>query len=133
MRLGDPSRLFLSVCAYVASLGVIVFGGALAAHALLSAAPVPGFLEAQEPATIEPAPRPQLPAVQIKPYKPVATSSKSWTPSVRHGYVVRTPKATEVGEKPSKTKQKSRRASRKLSKQASDAYASGRSWPRGGF
>jgi hypothetical protein len=126
-------RLFLSVCAYVAFLVTVVLGGALGAHALLTAAPLPGFLESPVLAKTEPSPPPTLPAVLLKPYTPATAPSRSWTRSIGQAYVAKTPKTAEASEKPAKAKQKPRRSSRKLSREARDAYARHPSWPRGGF
>jgi hypothetical protein len=129
MRLSKTSRLPLSVCAYFLFLSVVVLGGLFGTHAVLSATPPPGFLQADKPSKInEIETQPPLPAVVIKPQRqPMAVSTKSWTPSISRGFV-EAPPAKEVTKLESKSKYKSRRASRKLSKEAKDAYASGRTW-----
>jgi hypothetical protein len=133
MRLGQTSSLLVSVLAYFVFLAVVVCGGVLGAHALLSASPPPGFLLADEPERrSEPENPPPLPAVVLKPSQPVAAPSKSWTSSIGRAYAEPAPISKHVTERPS-SKRKSRRASRKPSHEARDAYASGRAWRSPGF
>ena len=132
MRLGKTSGLLISVLAYFVFLSLVVWGGMLGAHALLSASPPPGFLLADEPdRRSAPESRAPLPAVVFKLSQPVAAPSKTWTSSIRGAYAASPPVSKHVAERPS-SKRKSR-ASRKLSHEARDAYASGRAWRSPGF
>ena len=127
MRLSNITRLTLSVVAYFALVGVVCVGGPVAVHKLFSAAPLPGFLAPTNAVEVPVAPV----HVEFKEYKPPPIQSRGWTPSLARGFVTKPIPPKQISQAKSELKERSskskkRHARRNLSKEAKDAYASGR-------
>jgi hypothetical protein len=124
-KIGASSRLALYTIAYFLSLGFVIVGAPLGAHALLSAAPLPGFaIREVKPISADP-----IATVEFKPYeKPVAAATPSHA-SIGRGFVAKAaPIELHATEKLSKPRLKVH-VRPKLSREAAESYAYGYSWP----